>query len=114
MERSRVLPPWALLASVALVLSGCAGSGAEGKKGDNKGFEFGASQDEVDESIADLEPVTLTYQASAGSPNSIVAQKGIAFQEAVEERSNGQIEIDIVWGQAIAGYPEMIDALTDG
>lgn len=114
MRKFRASVPIALAASLGLVLSGCAGAGAEEQSDGEQGFEFGAPQEEVNELIADLEPVTLTYQPSAGSPNSVLAQSTHAFVEAVEERSNGQITLDIAYGQAIAGYGEVIDALNDG
>src|SRR5690606_36283880 len=37
-----------------------------------------------------------------------------AFKESIESRSKGQIEVEIVYGQAIAGYTELPDALVDG
>lgn len=114
MRNKRVLTPMALIASLGLLLSGCAGDSAQGEGEEDLGFEFGAPQNEIDELVSGLEPVTLTYQPSAGSPNATQAQATIAFQEEVEERSNGQITLDVVWGQAIAGYSEMIDALADG
>src|SRR5699024_3401917 len=39
---------------------------------------------------------------------------GHRFKEYVEERSDGKITVDVVWGQAIAGYAEIDDALADG
>lgn len=105
----------ALSAVAALAVSGCAG-GAAASNGASPGdgFEYGASQNEVHATLEDLEPVTLTYQPSAASPNSAVGIGTLAFKDAVEERSGGKITIDVVWGQAIAGYPEVDDALIDG
>jgi TRAP-type C4-dicarboxylate transport system substrate-binding protein len=100
--------------AAALTLSACAGG--EGNASDNagEGFEFGASQEAVNEAIADLEPVTLTYQPPAASPNSLMAPAALDYQEYIEERSNGKITLDIVWGQSIASYPETFEALADG
>jgi TRAP-type C4-dicarboxylate transport system substrate-binding protein len=104
-------------AALALVLAGCGGN-AEGEEngadsGDT-GFEYGASQEEVNAVVEDLEPVTITFQPPAASENSVMAPAGTVFKEIVEERSNGKITVEMVWGQAIAGYDEVHDALADG
>lgn len=103
--------------AVTLMLVGCAGGVGQsnsGSEGGGEGFSYGASQSEVNELINDLEPVTLVYQAEAASPNAISAPSAVAFKEEVEQRSNGQITIEIAWGQSIAGYTEVVDALSDG
>lgn len=105
----------AAIASISLVAAGCAGSaGSAEDGGGGEGFEFGASQEEVDAVLAELDPVEITYQAGAQSPQSVSARNGHGFKEYVEERSGGKITVDIVWGQAIAGYSEIDDALQDG
>jgi TRAP-type C4-dicarboxylate transport system substrate-binding protein len=78
------------------------------------GFDYGASQEEVDALLADLEPVTLTYQPGGSSAESVTAANGLAFKEYVEERSGGKITLETTWGQAIAPYTELVDALNDG
>ena len=96
----------AAIAAIGLVASGCAGSAGSsggGGAGGGDGFEFGASQEEVDAVLEDLEPVEITYQAGAQSPQSVSARNGHGFKEYVEERSGGKITVDVVWGQAIAG-----------
>lgn len=103
----------AVAASGSLLLAGCGADGGNAASED-AGFEFEASQGEVDEVLADLDPVTLVYQANATSPQSVVGQAGTMVKEAIEERSGGKITVDIVWGQAIASYDEIDDALTDG
>lgn len=109
--------PLSILAipAAAAVLAGCGGSvGSGGGTDAGSGFAFGAAQDEVDAVIADLEPVTLTFQPYAASPESPAAAGAHAFMEAVETRSGGKIEFDVAWGQSIASYPEVDDALADG
>lgn len=109
--------PLSILAipAAAAVLAGCGGSVGSGGGADaGSGFAFGAAQDEVDAAIADLEPVTLTFQPYAASPESPAAAGAHAFMEAVETRSGGKIEFDVAWGQSIASYPEVDDALADG
>lgn len=102
-------------AALALVLAGCGGN-AEGEESasEDTGFEYDAPQEDVNAIVEDLEPVTITFQPSAASQNSVMAPAGTVFKEIVEERSNGKITVDIIWGQAIAGYDEVHDALADG
>ena len=116
MKRDKKQFIWAAIlpASLAL-LAGCGGSaGNEGAQAGAEGFEFGAPQEVVDELIADLDPVTLTYQPYSGSSAETMSMAEQAFMDAVEERSNGQIDFEVAWGQAIAGYSELDDALLDG
>lgn len=112
----RLTVPLALASTAALVLSGCAGAagGSGSEPGGGDGYAYGASQEEVDAVLADLEPVTLKYQPPASSPNSIMAPAAHAYEEYIEERSGGKITLDVIWGQAIAGYGEIDDALADG
>lgn len=116
-RRTRLGLTTAFLAAGSLVLSACAGGaggGSGGGTGGGEGFEWGASQEEVNEVIADLEPVELVYQAGAQSPNSISAASATEFKDYVETRSGGKISVEIVYGQAIAGYAEIDEALADG
>lgn len=104
-----------LIAGVtAAMLAGCSAVEGTSANSEDRGFAPGAPQEEVDAVIADLDPVTLTYQSPASSPTAALAPRAHAFKEAVEERSGGQITIDVVWGQAIAGYSELHEALADG
>lgn len=102
-------------AVAALALSGCAGSAGAQKGGDDSGagFAYGASQEEVKAAVADLAPVTLKYQTAASSPNSIQGRDK-AWAESIKERSGGKITVDVVYGQAIAKFTEIHDALADG
>ncbi|MCF2572891.1 TRAP transporter substrate-binding protein DctP [Brevibacterium sp. UCMA 11754] len=113
----RPLNAVATVASLAL-LAGCAGSvGGNDSDSDasaGEGFAYDASQDEIDEALADLDPVTLKFQPSAMSEKSILAPNGLDVKKAIEERSGGKITVDIVWGQAIASYADVDDALADG
>lgn len=110
----RFLSVAAMATTSVLAVSGCAGGVGGGEGGGGAGFEFGASQQEVDEVLAELDPVEIVYQAGAQSPNSVSAKSADDFKEYVETRSGGKITIDVVWGQAIAGYSEIDDALVDG
>src|SRR5699024_11063158 len=114
MRYARNLTPLGFIASSALLLSACAGDAGVAEADSQEGFAYVASLDEVAEAIEDLEPVEITYQGGAQSPHSVTAMNDFAFKEYVEERSNGQISVEIIWGQAIAGYSEIEDALVDG
>ena len=106
----------AAAAALATVVSGCAGgvgSAADGQAG-GSGFTYGAGQDDVDTLLADLDPVTLSFQPGALSPDSPAAINATEFKDYIEERSGGKVTIDIVYGQAIAGHDELEDALNDG
>lgn len=108
-RRARLFPATLL---TVFALGACAG-GAGGDEG-GEGYEFGASQDEIDAAIEDLEPATINYQVSATSENSPQVAYGREFKEAVEESSNGKLTVELVWNQSIATYDEIHDALADG
>ena len=97
------------------LITACGGAGeANESSAGGEGYEFGAPQEEVDAIIADLDPVTLTFQPYSASPEAVGAAGDLAFIEAVEERSGGKIELEVAWGQAIASHTEVDDALVDG
>ena len=108
----------AAFSALALTLGACAGSAGAGGGGGGgeagEGFAYDAPQEDVDAAIADLDPVTITFQPSSASPGSVMAPAGTVFKEIVEERSGGKITVELVWGQAIASYAEVHDALSDG
>lgn len=106
--------PIAAGAALALTLSGCAGSaGVQGSAEGGDGFAYGASQEEIDKVLDGLEPITLKYQTAAASPKSIQAKADV-WPKAIEKMSGGKIEVDVVYGQSIAGFAEVHDALADG
>jgi len=114
----RLAPAVAGASALAFALSACAGSAGSGGGaggGDAAGaYEAGASQEDIDAALADLDPIEITYQPSAASQESVQSPSGTVLAEAIEERSGGKITVDTVWGQAIAGYDEIHDALGDG
>lgn len=102
-------------AAAALTLTACAGSaGSAGGGGGGEGYVYGASQEEIDAAIADLEPVEIVFQSPAPSPNSITAQSSTAYADQIENMSGGQISVEVVYGNPIAGEAELYDALVDG
>lgn len=102
--------------ALALALSGCAGSAGSsgGGQSGGEGYEYGASQEEINEVIEDLDPVTLSFQVGGPSADSISGKRSLDFVEYVEERSNGKITLEPIWSMAAAGYPDAIDAVADG
>ena len=100
-------------AILALALTGCAGDAGEAG-GEGEGYEYGASPEEIQAVFEDIEPMTITYQPSAQSTSDAAAPRSDTFVENLETLSNGKITVDVVYGQAIAGYDEVHDALADG
>lgn len=94
-------------------LAAC-GGGAGADTEDEAGFEYGADQSEVDEAIADLEPIEIIFQAPPASPNDLTAPSYQAYADEVETRSNGQISVEVLYGHPVAGEAELYDALVDG
>lgn len=113
-NKKRPLSMISVAAVAGLIFSACAGTDGENAVAHSDGFEFGAPQETVNEVISGLEDVTLNYQPAAGSPDSGSGRTAIAFKDAVEERSNGKIEIELIWGQAVADFDEVPAALADG
>ncbi|GAA4282641.1 hypothetical protein GCM10022261_01720 [Brevibacterium daeguense] len=113
-RRSAGAAGFTALAVIAAGCAGSAGSAAPSGGGTDAGYEFGASDEEIKAAFADMEPVTLTFQPAAQSPNEASSQRETAFAETVEELSDGKITIDIVWGQAVAPFEELPDAMVDG
>lgn len=107
---------FAAATALAAVVSGCAGDVGSGAGGQarGEGFAYSAAQDEVDSLLAELEPVELSFQPGALSPDSPAAINATEFKDYIEERSGGKVTIDLVYGQAIAGHAELEDALNDG
>ena len=105
------------VAVAALALAGCAG-GAGGNSDEeqagDEGYEYGASEEEIKAAFENVEPITITYQPSAQSPGGAEAYRAEAFIENLETLSDGKITVDTTYGQGIAGYDELPDALADG
>lgn len=109
------------LAGLAL-LTGCGGTADTAESTDandttaasGEGVEFGASADEFQAALADMEPVELTYQAGASSGQDHTGQRELAFASAIEEKSGGKIKVNTLFGQAIASYDQVVEAIADG
>ncbi|WP_147522561.1 type 2 periplasmic-binding domain-containing protein [Brevibacterium senegalense] len=103
-----------LLACSAVMLAGCGGGVASQSAADaGEGVEFGASIEEYQEALSDMEPVELTYQGG-GSPTGYSADREREFAERITEWSGGKITFDLQWGQAIASYDQVTEAVAAG
>lgn len=105
-------------AAALLAVTGCAGSAgggsAGGGGGGEEGYEFGASPEEIQAAFADMDSITISYQPSAQSAQGIDSYRAEAFLRDVEEMSGGKVDVQTTYGQGIAGYTEIADALVDG
>lgn len=105
----------AALAALSLTLTSCSGETTSGDgTAEEQGYEYDAPQEDINAAIEELEPVTITYQIPATSQQSPQANLGTHFKEAVEERSNGKITVELAWNQSIASYEDLHNALADG
>src|SRR5690625_1849144 len=103
------------IAAASLFLASCGGSAEEaaGDAAQETGYEYGASEEEIQALFEDVEPVTLTFQPAALSPNDPFAERAIKFAENVERLSDGKVTVDIVYGQAVASHDEAPAAIAD-
>ncbi|GAA2091250.1 MULTISPECIES: TRAP transporter substrate-binding protein DctP [Brevibacterium] len=113
---SRTVATTAGLSVTALLLAGCAGSLSTGAGGEGaaEGVSYGASAEEYQAALQDLEPISLTYQSNATGPERYFGQREVAMAERVEELSGGIVTVDVNWAGAIAPTAEVDDALADG
>ncbi|WP_349827643.1 hypothetical protein [Brevibacterium litoralis] len=105
--------------ALALGLAACAGgAGGAGDSGsgaaEGEGVEWGAGAEEYTAALADMEPVTLTYQAGGQGPNGFTGESELAYAERIKEWSGGKIELEMVWGQAISPFDQVTEAAADG
>ena len=103
-----------LAISGLIALAGCAGSAETSEGAAGESVEFGAGDDAYQQALADMEPVTLTYQGGGSSADNYTGQREQAFADAIEEKSGGKVTLDLVFGQPIAGYDEVTAAIADG
>lgn len=104
----------ALLAFTALSVTSCASPGTNVQNSDVSGFTYNAPQEEVNALLEDLDPVTLRVQPYGASPEDPSASYGLRIKELIEERSAGNITVELVWGNAVATPDEIPAALADG
>lgn len=112
---SKSMKALAIAAAAVMVLTSCAGQAGGGSDGGGgESVPVGSSPEDFREALSDMPETTLVYQPVAPSQNSASAPRALEFKENVEEASGGKITIDLVWGQAVAGFSEIDDALVDG
>ena len=104
----------ALLAVPALALAGCSKADQADTGEAGEGVPAGATMDEYQEALADMDPVELTLQVSSASADSTSGQRDLAFAEGVEEWSGGKVTIDVVFANAVVPPDEISSALADG
>ena len=115
--RTAITRGLAVLGATALVgLAGCAGTAGQSSEdaGGGDGVEYGATAEEYQEALADMDPVTLTYQPGAQSGQGHTGQAEQTFMDRVEEMSGGKITLEPAWGQSIAAFDEVTEATADG
>lgn len=101
------------------VLAACGGStSASGgdtstPAGEGTGVPFGASDEEYQEAVGDMDEVTITYSTPA-SPTTATSPALLEYKKLVEQRSGGKIKFDIVWGAALGGNNVTHDLMADG
>lgn len=107
---------FALVTALSVLgVAACAGSAdtATDESDQGEGVDYGATKEEYIEALADMEPVQLTMSGS-GSSSGHTAERELAFAESIEEWSGGKITFEVVFGQPVAGYGEIADAVSDG
>lgn len=115
---SRGLTLAAGISSLALMLAGCAGAaasngGAGGDSAGGAGVAFGADDAEWQTAFAEIDPIDLVWQ-SASSAASTGGERQQVLVERIADLSDGKIQIELVFGDAIAPNVEADEALADG
>ena len=90
--RTAITRGLAVLGATALVgLAGCAGTAGQSSEdaGGGDGVEYGATAEEYQEALADMDPVTLTYQPGAQSGQGHTGQAEQTFMDRVEAEKEG-------------------------
>lgn len=105
----------ALLLAGVLVLSACAepGTTTQTGTGTGAGVEYGASKEDYQAALADIDPITINAQ-SPSPKGSLTGAKFEGYMQAVEDWSGGKITFEIAYSNAVAPPTEVDDALADG
>src|SRR5690625_7295408 len=96
------------IGAVSALLAGCSAEASSSSSDGVEGFEYGASQEDVNAAIKGLDPVDLVFQSTSSSPEALNAAASENFAEAIEERCNGQISVEIAWGSSASGGLEEV------
>lgn len=117
MQKTSISRGIAILSVAALTtLVGCADSADSAGEGTASGqsVEFGASPEEYQEALQEMDPVTLTYQPGAQSAQGHTGEAEQRFIDQVAETSGGKVTLEPVWGQAVAPFDQVAEAAADG
>lgn len=117
MKITKKYPALTLIAAASLAITGCGGlsaQSAESEGSELEGLPVGATKEEFQDALADIEPINLTFQTASTSADSLSGQREEAFAAAVEEWSGGKVTIDVVYGYAVAPVEDVVPALEDG
>lgn len=112
----RMLMSAIAMTGVVAIASGCAsaaagGGGAGGGSGDS--VPLGADKEKWQAALADIDPIDIVYQAASSSTSSGAGDIE-AWAEMIEDYSDGNISVEIVWNYGIAGPTDSDEALVDG
>ncbi|MFH5824666.1 TRAP transporter substrate-binding protein DctP [Georgenia sp. AZ-5] len=118
-RRPRAMVAISVLAVAGMTLSACgsssdandSGSGDGG--GDAVSVDAGASQEEYAEALTDVDPVELSFQM-ATAPGVATTAPAEKWAAAVEEWSDGKVQIEVLYSGARVPVHEMSQALQDG
>lgn len=117
MKHRSLLRIASIAACASLALTGCtmAGNNSSGSNSAaGAGVSFGASKEDFQKALADMEETTLKFQVSSTSASSISGQRDQAFADAIEEWSGGKIKIEVIYANAVVPPDGISDALSDG
>lgn len=104
------------VALFAVMLSGCGSEGAPepGAPAEGGGVAYGATIEEYHAAFADVDPVTLKYQFTAGIGSEVNAPYE-EYLDAVEEWSDGKVTFDRAYSASLVpNTAEWSAALADG
>lgn len=100
------------LAAVTALLASCSSGGGASDE-DQVDVPLGATMEEYQAALADIDPIELRMNAN-GSPGNPYAATTEKYAEALEEWSGGKITVNIGYANSFADADEMSTAMADG
>lgn len=117
-HRGRSRPLFAFVsggAALAVILSGCSTTDDEGgSAGSASSVLWGASAAEYAAALADMDPVTLVWDAGEVAPAAANYSQSLEVVEFITEASGGKITIETNVSGSVVAIPENLRALVDG
>ncbi|MGP9782966.1 hypothetical protein CQ017_04060 [Arthrobacter sp. MYb224] len=118
MKRKNLMAFASAAAIASLALTGCTmggnSSADSGSSGTGTGVDYGSSKADFQAALADMDEVTLKFQVSSPSANSISGQRDQAFADAIGDWSGGKIKVEVIYANAVVAPDGISDALADG